>query len=168
MGTSLIGNTDAGIGGFQREFNQLLGLETRHVLCSDGRMRRLTTGFCLLLVTACGGSPSGPTTPLNTEFTLAPTQTMHIDGTSMAVRFNQVTGDSRCPADAVCILGGSADVEITAESDSSKREYALRTGDMKPVQHEGLTITLVQLVPYPFSARTIQPGEYRATLKVTR
>jgi hypothetical protein len=157
MGTSLIGNTDARMGGFQREFTGLVGLEARHVVCSVGRMRLMMTGFCLLLVTACASSPAGPTTPLNTEFTLVPRQTMQIDGTSMAVRFNQVTGDSRCPADAVCILGGSADVEITAESDSSKRDYALRTGDMTPVQHDGLTITLVQLVPYPFSARTIQP-----------
>jgi hypothetical protein len=131
-------------------------------------MRLPTAGLCLLMMTACGGSPSGPTTPLNSEFTLAPKQTMHIDGTSMAIRFNQVTGDSRCPADTVCILGGSADVEITAESGGSTRDYALRTGDMKPMQHEGLTITLVQLVPYPFSARTIPPDEYRATLKVTR
>jgi len=39
---------------------------------------------------------------------------------------------------------------------------------MQPVVHEGLTIALVQLMPYPFSAKTIAPDEYRATLKVTR
>jgi hypothetical protein len=105
---------------------------------------------------------------LNTEFTLAPTQATRIDGTSLTVRFNAVSGDSRCPADALCIQGGSADVEITARSDGSTRDYELRTGDMRPVQHDGLTITLVQLAPYPFSSRTIQSGEYRATLKVSR
>jgi hypothetical protein len=36
------------------------------------------------------------------------------------------------------------------------------------VQHDGVTIALVQLTPYPFSSRTIAPGDYRATLKVTR
>jgi hypothetical protein len=84
------------------------------------------------------------------------------------VRFNGVSGDSRCPADAICIQGGSADVRITATSDGSTRDYELKTGDMRPVQHDGFTIALVQVAPYPFSSRTIAPDEYRATLKVTR
>ena len=93
---------------------------------------------------------------------------MGINGTSLNVRFNAVSGDSRCPADAVCIQGGSAAVQITARSEGMMRDYDLQTGDMRPVQHDGLTIALVQLSPYPFSSRTIQPSEYRATLKVVR
>jgi hypothetical protein len=131
-------------------------------------MRDAFFGFCLLAVTACAGSPTGPTTSLNTEFTLAPAGVMSIDGTSLTVRFNDVSGDSRCPADAICIQGGSADVRITALSNGSTRNYELRTGDMRPVQHEDLTISLVQLVPYPFSSRKILPEDYRATLKVAR
>lgn len=131
-------------------------------------MRNLVLGFCLLSVTGCEGSPTGPTTSLNTEFTLAPAEAARIDGTSLTVRFNEVSGDSRCPADAFCIQGGSADVRITAQSGGSPRDYDLRTGDMRPVVHEGLTISLTQLAPYPFSSRTIQPGDYRATFKVTR
>ena len=131
-------------------------------------MRCLLLGLCLLSVTACEGSPTGPTTTLNTEFTLAPGQTLGIDGTSLTLRFNSVSGDSRCPADALCIQGGSASVRITALSDRSTRDYELRTGDMRPVQHDGLTVALVQLAPYPFSSRTIQPDEYRAMLKVVR
>jgi hypothetical protein len=131
-------------------------------------MRCVLLGFCLLSVTACTGSPTGPTTSLNTEFTLAPADVMRIDGTSLSVRFNEVSGDSRCPADALCIQGGSARVRITVQSDGSPRDYELHTGDMQPAQHEGSTITLVQLAPYPFSSRTIRPDEYRATLKVTR
>ena len=130
-------------------------------------MRHVLLGF-LLSVTACAGSPTGPTTSLNTEFTLAPAEAIGIDGTSMTVRFIEVSGDSRCPADALCIQMGSASVRITAQSDGSTRNYELHTGDMQPVQHEGLTISLVQLAPYPFSSRKIPPEEYRATLKVTR
>jgi hypothetical protein len=59
-------------------------------------------------------------------------------------------------------------VSLTAASDRSTRDLVLRTGDMQPVQHDGYTITLVQVAPYPFSARTIEPHEYRITLKVTR
>ena len=123
---------------------------------------------CLLAMTACDESSTGPTTPLNTEVTVAPGQSTGIGGASLSVRFNGVSGDSRCPADAICIQGGSADVRITATSDGSPRDYVLRTGDMRPVQHDDLTIALVELSPYPFSSRTIAADEYRATLKVTR
>ena len=120
-------------------------------------------------MTGCGGSsPTHPTTPLNTEFTLAPGESRIIEGELLIVRFTGVTGDSRCPADAFCILGGSADVGITAVSDRSTQNYALKTGDMQPVKHDDFTISLVQVAPYPFSTRTIAPDEYRATFKVTR
>ena len=125
---------------------------------------------CLLLMTACDEkSPSGPSVPLNQEFTLAPGDTAAIRDTSFSVQFLRVSGDSRCPADAVCIQGGDALVEIRA-TDGSSTEYDLHTGDQSraTVTHAGHHIELVNLQPYPFSSRTIQPEEYRATLRVTR
>ena len=119
-------------------------------------------------MTACDERITGPTSPLNREFTLAPGETVAIAGASLGVRFNRLTGDNRCPADAVCVLGGSADVSVTAVSDNSTRDHVLRTGDMQPVQHDGFTIALVQVSPYPFSAQTIAPQDYRVTLRVTR
>jgi hypothetical protein len=131
-------------------------------------MRLLPALLCTLLVIGCDESVTGPTASLNSEFTLAPGEATAIEGVSLSVRFNRITGDNRCPADAVCILGGSADVDITAVAERSTRDYILRTGDMQAVQHDGFTIALVQVQPYPFSARTIEPDEYRVTLKVTR
>ena len=131
-------------------------------------MRLLLVLLCALPMIGCDESVTGPTASLNSEFTLAPGEAAAIAGASLSVRFNRITGDNRCPADAVCILGGSADVNITAVSERSTREYVLRTGDLQPVQHDGFTIALVQVQPYPFSARTIEPDEYRVTLKVTR
>ena len=131
-------------------------------------MRFVVLVFCLLAVTACDERITGPTSPLNSEFTLAPGETVALEGASLSVRFNHITGDNRCPADALCVLGGSADVSVTAVSDDSTRDHVLRTGDMEPVQHDGFTISLVQVSPYPFSSRTIEPHEYRVTLRVTR
>ena len=51
--------------------------------------------------------------------------------------------------------GGQGDVE-------------LHTGNMQRMRSGDLTIELLRLTPYPFSSRTIQPGEYRVTLRVTR
>jgi len=131
-------------------------------------MRHLLVIACLLAATACTESSTGPTVPLDTEFVLAPGESRAVEGTRLTIRFNGVAGDSRCPADAVCVQGGSAEVRITAVSEESTRDLVLLTGDMRPVRHGSFTIALVQLAPYPFSSRTIAPEEYRATLRATR
>lgn len=124
----------------------------------------------LLAVTACTeNSPSSPTVPLNQQFELAPDQSANVQGASIRVSFLRVLGDSRCPADVLCVQGGDAIVEIQVLPDGGGGvPYELHTGDMRPVKHGDLTIELVQLSPYPFSSRTIQADEYRATLRVTR
>jgi hypothetical protein len=53
-------------------------------------------------------------------------------------------------------------------SGNETREAELHTGNMQPVASGNLTIALVQLMPYPFSGRTIPQDEYRATIKVSR
>jgi hypothetical protein len=119
-------------------------------------------------VTACDEPLTGPSVALNENFELQPGSSAVVAGTSFAVRFNRVTGDSRCPADVVCIQGGDAIVAITVIEDDVRVDLDLHTGSMQPVMYGSYTITLVQLAPYPFSSRPIQPQDYRATLKVTR
>ena len=121
----------------------------------------------LVTLSACNG-PSAPTPRLNEEFVLQRGEAATLGDTGIRIRFVGVTGDSRCPADVVCIQGGDAVVRIEVTSAGGPvATYDLHTGDMRPVVHGALTIALVQLSPYPFSARPIQPGEYRATLRVT-
>jgi hypothetical protein len=85
------------------------------------------------------------------------------------VTFLRVSGDSRCPADAFCIQGGDAVVHVRA-TDGGSAAYELHTGDQARgvVTHRGFRIALAELQPYPFSSRTIEPNDYRATLTVTR
>ena len=127
--------------------------------------------ICLLCVTACDEkSPVGPTVPLNQRFTLAPGESATVDVVDLRVHFTQVTGDSRCPADAVCILGGDAIVStFVSGGGTAAATYDLHTGDSSraSVAHGGARITLVELQPYPFSSQTIAPGDYRATFTVT-
>jgi hypothetical protein len=84
------------------------------------------------------------------------------------VRFDGVSGDSRCPADAFCILGGDATVHVTVLEGASVFPYELHTGDMRPVRHGDITLALERLEPYPFSGRPIEPSEYRLTFRATR
>jgi hypothetical protein len=122
---------------------------------------------CLLLL-ACGG-PTGPSADLGETFVLAPGESVRIEGTAVTLRFAGVLGDSRCPADAVCIQGGDAIVRIELQSGAGAAEPRdLHTGSLAPVRYQDLTVTLVLLEPYPFSASPIAPDDYRASLRVTR
>ena len=133
----------------------------------------MRTGFlivCLLLTTACDEkSPAGPTIPLAQRFTLAPGESATIDEAGFSIEFRSVSGDSRCPADAVCIQGGDASVHVRV-TDATRTDYELHTGDSSraAVTHRQARIELVELQPYPFSSRPIAPGDYRVTLTVTR
>lgn len=130
---------------------------------------RIVLAFAMFALAACDKSPTAPTVGLTQEFVLAPGEVAKVADTGLRIRFLGVRGDSRCPADAVCILGGDALVRIEVLSfGGGRHEYDLHTGDLRPVVHEGFTIALVKLEPYPFSSQTVQPNEYRATLRVTR
>ena len=133
-------------------------------------MRAFVLLFCLLSASACDEkSPVGPTVPLNERFTLARGEVARIDGADLRLQFVEVTGDSRCPADAVCIQGGDALVHVRV-IDGGTAVYELHTGDSSraAVTHQQVRIALVELQPFPFSSRTIAPDEYRATFTVTR
>ena len=126
----------------------------------------------VLLVAGCAPEgPSPPTGPLDIQIVVGVGETADVQGAPIRIRLQGVMGDSRCPADVVCIQGGDALVRIDVlptGSPGPSVTYDLHTGNMQPVTHANLTIALVQLSPYPFSSRTISPGEYRATLSITR
>ena len=122
-------------------------------------------------MTACSDStPIAPSVPPNQQLTLAAGQSAPIEGTELSLNFVSVSGDSRCPGDAICITGGDALVHIIVRGDRSA-EYELHTGDTSRASalREGWRITLVNLQPYPFSSLPpIQPGDYRATFDMVR
>jgi hypothetical protein len=120
----------------------------------------------LMVCAAC--SPSGPSAHLDQQLVLAPGESARISGADGTIRFVAVQSDSRCPADAICIQAGEAIIRIDVLSAAAVKAYDLHTDSMRPVLHEDLTIALVTLAPYPLASRPTQPGDYRATLRVTR
>jgi hypothetical protein len=135
-------------------------------------MRLAAIFVCLLAATAaaaCDESPTGPTVSIGARFSLAPGETASVQGRGVTLRFEGVTGDSRCPGDAVCITGGDAIVKVVASGDSGTLSLDLHTGDSSraSVTYGNVKVTLVELTPYPFSSQpAIKPGDYRATLVV--
>jgi hypothetical protein len=122
------------------------------------------------MTAACDGGPTGPTVSLDEKFTLAPGEVATVEPSRVRLEFMDVTGDSRCPADALCIQGGDAVVRVRASAGVSATMLELHTGDSSRAAaiFQGLRVALEELQPYPFSSRTISPGDYRATLRVTR
>jgi len=135
-------------------------------------MRAAIVVLCLLAATACDeASPSGPTVNFNERFTLGPGDMASLRDADLRVQFVEVTGDSRCPGDAICIQGGDALVHIRVIEGGSTAEYVLHTGDSSraAVVHGSVRISLTELQPYPFSSRPpIAPGDYRATFTTSR
>src|SRR5204862_3776860 len=79
--------------------------------------------------TADEPAPSVPTVSLDARFTLAPVETASVQGRGVNLRFAGVTGDSRCPGDAICVTGGDAIVNVMASGDGDSRSLELHTGD---------------------------------------
>jgi hypothetical protein len=129
-------------------------------------MRLPALVFCLLLATACDEeSPLGPTVSRAERFTLSPGQAAAVRGTDLRIEFAGVSGDSRCPADVVCIQAGEAIVQLRVHDNRTSTSYELRTAPQRAtVTHGSLSIELLDLQPYPFSTRQIQQSDYQATL----
>jgi hypothetical protein len=121
----------------------------------------------VMLAGCASKTPAAPTGPLDVQVVFGVGETVEVPGAAIRLRFQRVMGDSRCPADAFCIQLGDAVVRIDVLSGVRQATYDLHTGN-RPVMHGDLTIALVQLDPYPFSNHPIGPGEYRATLRITR
>ena len=133
-------------------------------------MRSFLLVISLSVALGCGDTVVGPAVPLDEPFTLAIGESVAVSATAFVIQFTGVTGDSRCPADAVCIQGGDAIVAVRVSGGGTAATFELHTGDSSraSVTHRGHRITLVMLQPFPFSSRPITDADYRATLTVTR
>ncbi len=128
----------------------------------------------LALACACAGAryTDGDTgrvaAAVGEEFTLARGQTAVVDGGALAVRFQGVVHDSRCPIDVECITAGNAVVRLRL-SDGGAEEVELNTTvGAKEATHGGYTVRLVALRPGTTAGRRIRQGMYRAVLQVTK
>jgi hypothetical protein len=142
-----------------------LGLGTGVTLQAEDRTKTDPTADTEL------GSPS-PTqvagdaaVPLDQPFALAVGETAVVEG-GLDVKFASVVGDSRCPADVLCVWEGNAeisiDVAMTGEDQASLR---LNTNPSFATEATYLsyTIEFMALEPYPRTdSETDEP--YRATL----
>jgi len=138
---------------------------------SDAMLQRVLLFSLLPVVGACDGdSPSSPSpsSPVNQTLTLAAGQTSPVADTTLSVRFEGVTQDSRCPGDALCIQQGDATAVVFVIDGQQPTRVELKTaGDAQTGRVGQYRFTLQGLMPYPFSSLgPIAPADYRATIVV--
>ncbi|WP_158435205.1 hypothetical protein [Nitrososphaera viennensis] len=110
---------------------------------------------------------------LDKPFELKTGQQAVIDSEKIAISFLNVTEDSRCPSDVVCIWQGQASIRVSAEVNGTDAgQFVLTIGaNEKPSAVFGdgkYSVRMASLEPYPVSTNQTEPEDYVATLVVSK
>jgi hypothetical protein len=125
----------------------------------------------VLLITLLSGCTNVAKASLNSQFTLAPGQTVRIQSESMDIKFIGVTGDSRCPRGAECIWAGqvSCAVEITKNKIINQVTLTDSAGSGAATGQDFQNYQILfSITPYPEIGKTISKNDYRLTLTVSQ
>ena len=131
---------------------------------------RVSAGVLVVILAGCGGSPAAPgEVPYGQRFDLRAGQRTTVGGDGLAVTFQTVKSDARCPLDATCIDIGDAVIAVVLEHDGRAESRDIHTKPpLSRLRVEGVTLTLESLQPYPWSNRPVVPADYTVTLRVDR
>ena len=110
---------------------------------------------------------------LGSQFRLKVNQTTAIESEDIKVKLLNVTDDSRCPSDVVCIWAGQVSVLVNiTENDESLGDVTLTLGAGNPdlaVKNIGdYSVKVIEVNPYPISTHKIETSEYIVTLTVSK
>ena len=136
-----------------------------------GRMRGLCVALAtLILLAGCVGRTGEVRVSLGSEFSLAIGETALVTGENLRLKFLEVTEDSRCPANVLCIQAGRAvmAVQVTYQGSSETvtlEEPGLSTPPKSIYQDYELAF---HLEPYPVAGVEVSPDQYRLLLTVNR
>ena len=120
-------------------------------------------------ITATGPSSSG-VVGVDRDFDLRAGQTARVEGTGLTVSFVNVTEDSRCPVEVLCVWAGNGAVSLVLTDDSGAKSSVVLNTTLSPrsVRVPGYEITLTGLKPDPKQGAPIPLVNYVASLRVTR
>ena len=125
----------------------------------------------LLAALGCGGSDLEPSTPIDATVTLAYTETLTVaNAGGLALRFDAVTEDSRCPLNALCVSAGRAVVKVTVIGTAGAQavEIASDPAAARAATAQGVRVEWQQLMPYPYAGQPTSAQDYRLTVRVVR
>ncbi len=137
-------------------------------------MRKVLFPFLLLLIflisfVGCSNGYGVTTVELGEQFTLSPGESSKIVKEDLTITFEKVTGDSRCPNNAVCVWAGEAVISITFEKDNVTYPLELKepgTADKAVEVFMDYTLNF-HLEPYPEAGVEVSP-DYSLIMSVTK
>lgn len=102
-------------------------------------------------------------------FSLPIGKTAAVAGSTTRLTFREVTEDSRCPSDAVCVWEGAAKIAVTVSRNGGPAETALLslTAPNNETRVADLFVRLVALAPYPATTDPT-PRKYVAELVIRK
>jgi hypothetical protein len=127
----------------------------------------LSHSIAVLVLLAAHAAGSAP--ELGQPFDLKPAEVATIEG--VQITFDGVSEDSRCPRGTQCAWAGDAAASITVRKPPAAAvQRTLHTNGRfeRQAEIDGFIVRLEDVKPYPKDGVAIEPGDYRATLVVTR
>lgn len=132
-------------------------------------MKKASSLLLAALLAGCAQATEPGSASLDRDFLVREGQQVMVDGERLAIRFQDVTEDSRCPTDVQCVWAGEGVIVLrVSEPGREPAEVTLRTTEGKQSGvYGGYRVSLKNLDPKPRSGGS-PPETYIATLEVRR
>jgi len=152
-------------------------------MCQTRVLVRLRMSFtvcvtALLSFAACASptrdEPPVPSAPnasvaVGTAFTLAPGESVTVDGSSLRLMFVKTLEDSRCPSSVQCVWAGRVRLAMVSMHAGATREFVIETLPPRDTATVGpYLVKLAGVSPERTTTDAIPPAAYRATMRVSR
>ena len=111
-----------------------------------------------------------PDLPFDEPFLIQVGESLTVGSIDLRFAFIEVSEDSRCPSDVVCIWAGQVVVLVALEAggdDLYSENLTVGLGAAAVANIGGYLVEAVSVEPYPVSTGTIVPSEYLLTLNVS-
>ena len=133
----------------------------------------MLTGLLILLPSlslGCAGTGEFIKAHLGQEFSLRIGQTAQIENEQLSIRFNGISGDSRCPKGVQCFWAGEVKCDVTVTYQGESSDITLtQPGAAEPSSetYKGYKF-IFSVQPYPEAGKQITPADYRLLLTVDK
>ncbi len=134
----------------------------------------LAVGFGFIAMLAAQniiGERNAISASLNSPFSLKMDQAALLESENLKIKFLNVTDDSRCPSDVVCVWAGQVSVSFNIQKGGKNPGFFSMTsagGQDTEISFEGYSIKLVRVEPYPKSSQQILPSDYAVVLAISK
>ncbi len=122
----------------------------------------------VVLLTSTTGCSSPTSQDSQASYSLHVGETVEPGNGELALTFEKVENDSRCPKDVLCVMAGQADVVFTVRSNSEERTliFEVPPDGSDTDRYGNYTITVESLEPQTQSGETIEQDEYIISIQV--